>query len=510
MNQGPRRTQTALAARWAGVLASVYATVLTALYLQGAVPRHRPESGWIAACVLGLLASLLRGDLTAADSRQPDATEGARPWRAWTVLVGLSLAAYAGVIGTGLLSDDFVLLERAGAGRLTMGNEFYRPLPFLIWSTGQWAGGAAAPLFHLTNILAHGVNACLVLAVAGALGLPRASRAVAAGVFALHPVGVEAVAWISAFPDVLAATGTLLTVLGSVGGSPVTTVVGLAVAMLSKESGVAAPAVAIAVCWAAGRPLRLPMIGLGAAALFVVGRLWFLPLPDGYLSMPSRYLVKELATRSIGTLAAPWSLGDMATFGWVLTAATCAACALVILAGSRGLVVGRLRVVYAGIAWALISAAPVYSYLFISEHMEGSRYLYLGAAGWALFVGALVSTEVESGRARRNVALALAGVAMIGSLLVVQLRQESWRAAAAVRDEVLDSAAEVLGDSRCETVAVAGLPDQVRGAFVFRNGFPEAVRRHVPDVRLVSSGASCMFGWTSAGFVLVPPRPPRP
>jgi hypothetical protein len=56
-------------------------------------------------------------------------------------------------------------------------------------------------------------------------------------------------------------------------------------------------------------------------------------------------------------------------------------------------------------------------------------------------------------------------------------------------------------------VAVTGLPDQVRGAFVFRNGFPEAVRGVAPDVRLVSSGASCMFGWTSAGFVLVPPRP---
>jgi hypothetical protein len=481
------------------VLASVYATALTALYLHGAVPRHRPESGWFAAATLGVLASLLRGDLATTIDRRPEAREATRPWKTWVALVVLCLAAYAGIIGTGLLSDDFVLLERAGAGQLTMGNEFYRPLPLLVWSAWQ-SVGAGAPLFHLTNVLLHGVNAGLVLAVARAVGLPRMAQFAAAVVFALHPVGVEAVTWISAFPDVLATTGTLVTVLGSLAGSWLMTGVGFAVAVLSKESGVAAPALAIAVCWAAGRQLRLPVVGLGAVVLFVVWRLWFLPLPEEYLSTPSRYLVKELVTRTFGTLAAPWSSGELATFGWALTAATCAACGLVILANARAAIVGPSRIVYAGMLWALLSVAPVYSYLFISEYMAGSRYLYLAGAGWALTVATLVSAEVERGGVRMQVALALAAVIGAGSLLAIQVRQQSWRDAAVVRDEVLESAARVLVNPKCETVAVTGLPDEVRGAFVFRNGFPEALRQRAPDVRVVSSDASCVFEWTAAGF----------
>jgi hypothetical protein len=362
-------------------------------------------------------------------------------------------------------------------------------------------------VFHLANALLHAANACLVVAVAQAFGLPRVSRTAAAVLFVLHPVAVEPVTWISALPDVLTATGTLVMVLGALGGSAVAAGAGLAVALLSKESGVAAPVIALAACWAAGRSVRLPAIGLGVAAVFVVCRLVFLPLPDGYMGPPSQYLLKELATRAFGTLAAPWSSSELAAFGWALTAATCAVCLLVVFGGVTSPTSSGVRVLAAGTVWVLASVAPVYSYLFISEHMEGSRYLYLGSAGGALSIATLASVESERGIVRRALPLTLVAAVAAGGVIATFVRQQAWREAAVVRDGVLDNTARVAADSGCETVTVTALPDHVRGAFVFRNGFPEAVRERAPDVRVVSSGAECVFEWTRAGLVRVSPRP---
>jgi hypothetical protein len=499
--------QSAAVARWISLVAATYATALSALYLQGAVPRHRPESAWFAAALLGGLAGLLRGDLSGPAARLADPAPVDRwpaPWAATVAPVALSLAIYGSMLGTGLLSDDFGLLARAGAGQLTMGNEFFRPLPFLVWSTESWLGGAAGLLFHLTNVLVHGLNAVLVGAVARSAGLSTTAQAMAVAVFLLHPVGVEAVVWISALPDGLATTGTLVTVLGSLSGSAVVTGMGLAIAVLSKESGVAAPLIALVVCWAAGRRLRLPLAGLGIVVPFVLLRVWFLPLPGEYVSAPTGYLLKELVSRTIGGLAAPWGSAEMSAFGPMLTAATCAACALVVVSAARGSIGERARLVLAGAAWALLATAPVYSYLFVSEHMEGSRYLYLASGGWALGLAALVAAQADgNSRMWRVVALTLTAVVVAGSLLAVQVRLQAWHDAAAIRDEVLASAARVLTDPRCETVMVTGLPEDVRGAFVFRNGFAEALRRNLPAVRLVPSEASCAFAWTPEGFTAV-------
>jgi hypothetical protein len=87
------------------------------------------------------------------------------------------------------------------------------------------------------------------------------------------------------------------------------------------------------------------------------------------------------------------------------------------------------------------------------------------------------------------------------------VRQQAWREAAIVRDAVLDNTARVVAESGCESVTVTALPDHVRGAFVFRNGFPEAVRQRMPDIRVVPSGAECVFEWTRVGLSRVSPRP---
>jgi hypothetical protein len=66
---------------------------------------------------------------------------------------------------------------------------------------GLWAGG-----YHLVNVLLHAVNAVLVYVLLRQLTASRFIAWTTAALFAVHPVQVETVAWISSFKGVLSGT----------------------------------------------------------------------------------------------------------------------------------------------------------------------------------------------------------------------------------------------------------------------------------------------------------------
>ena len=76
-------------------------------------------------------------------------------------------------------------------------------LQYAIW--GVWAGG-----YHLTNMGLHAVNAILVYALIRQLSRRRDVALFAGLLFAVHPVHVESVVWVSALKGLLNAAFTLL------------------------------------------------------------------------------------------------------------------------------------------------------------------------------------------------------------------------------------------------------------------------------------------------------------
>ncbi|MHC4469344.1 MAG: hypothetical protein ACYTDY_01895 [Planctomycetota bacterium] len=126
----------------------------------------------------------------------------------------------------------------------------YRPLRTLDFAI-DWAIAGPRPWwFHLRNAVLHAVSVLLLVKLLGRWGAGRAAAFLGAGVFALHPVQVEAVGWISSRGDVLCLALFLLALLLHDGGRRLDlrfagAAASLGLALLAKEAAVVFPAAAI-------------------------------------------------------------------------------------------------------------------------------------------------------------------------------------------------------------------------------------------------------------------------
>jgi tetratricopeptide (TPR) repeat protein len=126
---------------------------------------------------------------------------------AWVLclLIGVAtLLAYSPTFGAGYVWNDVDYVTRAelrslhGLWRIWFdlgATEQYYPLLHSTFWVEHFLWGDAALGYHLANILLHATSACLLAFALRRLAVPGAW--LAAGIFALHPVCVESVAWIS-------------------------------------------------------------------------------------------------------------------------------------------------------------------------------------------------------------------------------------------------------------------------------------------------------------------------
>jgi len=131
-------------------------------------------------------------------------TEPLRNLGAGALLFYVTLVAYLPVLYGGFLWDDNFhvtppdLQSADGLRRiwfeLGATHQYYPLLHTAFWVEHRLWGDAVVG-YHLTNLLLHATAACLLAAIVRRLALPGAW--LAGFIFALHPVGVESVAWIS-------------------------------------------------------------------------------------------------------------------------------------------------------------------------------------------------------------------------------------------------------------------------------------------------------------------------
>jgi len=197
---------------------------------------------------------------------------GKRTLGACAVLGLLTLIAYSGALDTGYIWDDTdylvenpTLRSAEGLGQIWF--EFgatpqYYPMVFTtFWVECRLWGLENPGGFHFVNIILHAAGAMLLYLLLCRLKIP--GTWLAAAIFALHPVHVESVAWITERKNVLSGVFYFATILAFLAYARldteqpycgprkwlITALVCFAIALLSKTTVCVLPAVILLIVW---------------------------------------------------------------------------------------------------------------------------------------------------------------------------------------------------------------------------------------------------------------------
>ncbi len=364
-----------------------------------------------------------------------------------------ALLAYAGTLAFDFVWDDTLLIQRSHQlhhwqdlwAALTSHfwaeaqerSHYYRPVVTLSFFLDLRIWGLNPLGFHLTNVLAHLAASLAVVALARRLTGSEMTSGAAGLLFALHPLHVESVAFVSGRTDILAALGFVLALLGYArwretgrlwpwAGS----LVAFALALGAKEVGVVLPLVLVLHDWWRGdftRASRTSPLDARASTAVVAGRAVARYAP--YVLVIAAYLAVRGAVLGgmLDSPATPWApLGVRVLTGleiigryiwlsfvpypanayypivpvawppapgWWLVAG--------VLAGALVLTTVAMRfwpVAGFGAAWFWITLAPStgVNFLGLSDAIMAERFLYLPSVGFCLVGGVII------GRVLRN------------------------------------------------------------------------------------------------------------
>lgn len=384
-------------------------------------------------------------------------------------LVLLVAVSYFPVTQAGFIWDDLILTsskavqEWSGLWQFWFDTEHtYRvgntreghfwPIPYSTFWLEHKLWGFAPVGYHLVNLLLHFANTWLVWRLLRRLAVPGAW--LIAAVFAVHPVHVEAVAWVIARKDLLStlfsltAALTYLRFVEAPGAKFYFPALALFVAgLLSKSMAVTLPAALLLWhWWQQGRvtstdvlrllPFFLVGLGIGLADM------WFYQRRETAsfdISAVDRVLIsahalwfyagKLLWPAGLAVIYPRWDVDPVEPLGWAYVAAALAVVALLWFFRQR---TGRGPL--AGVAFFAVTLSPVLGIvdsIYMQWSFVADRYQYLAGLGLiAVLVGGAVHGAGKLSGAWRNSGLAVAGVvlAVLGTL--------TWQQAGIYRDEV--------------------------------------------------------------------------
>ena len=466
----------------------------------GGIQRFHVETSaaWLVA--LGVLLAFVQR----APSGSDDLAAEEADIRTWVLWCAAAVVVFLPALSVGFLSDDFVLVERARHAQFGLFDPAaFRPVPLAAWSA-LLALGAGAPVLHLLNVVLHGVNAFLTYRLAAAF-VPR-RWAIAAGVLMLtFPLAPEAVVWCSGVFDVTATTFVLLTVLVARGytadAPPSRRIAFLSTAVLGilcKETALVTAVVVVldAVARRAmpRRLLRDTSVLLAASVTLAVARL--VMAPEIARQPLTRYTLQRWLFGTVASLAAPVHVETVRAAAWLPIAE-----ALLLIALFTAYVLIRhstrtLRPAVAYALFALIATLPAVTFFSVGPDLQQSRYLYLSSAGYACCLVFMARALAE----RRSPAWTSAAIALVALLGVIHIanlesNERRWVQAAVLRDRIMGAVAIDAEARHCASMSILGLPDNDKGAYVFRNGAAEAFRTIGVTVSDASAGP-CLFRWT--------------
>ena len=338
-------------------------------------------------------------------------------------------------------------------------HNYYRPLMSFGYLLCRQFLGPKPLAFHLVNLVLNLLVVLLLFLVTRRMFNDRALAFVAAGLFALHPIHSESVAWIAAVTDIELALFYLLTLWFFLGLSKVSgrrlilgelsMVVSFALALLAKEPAVTLVALATLYEHFCREDRKKTSV---RTKLWRYGPLWLVLFV--YLIVRSHF-VGGLVSRSqfpyMGPDAEIFSALALAgQYVWKLfwPAKLCAfyvfhistspfdprvaggAVALVVLAFFFAFFWNRTRLVSFGLLFVFLNLVPVLNAPWMAANVFTERYLYLPSVGFCWVLG-WVGMTLWRATARHSVVwrgIMVASVLAIAALCTLRImrRNRDW------------------------------------------------------------------------------------
>ena len=401
------------------------------------------------------------------------------------LLVAATLAVYAQSwrFGYVLLDDPIEVSQnpRVQAG-LTLQNVAWCfssyfdgnwiPLTWLSLMLDTTVFGFRAGGYRFTNVVLHAADTVLLFTfLARATGLQLRSACVAA-LFALHPLHVESVVWITERKDVLSVFFGLLSLLSYVryaktrsGWTYAACLLCFIASLLSKQTLVTLPCLLLLLDYwpldrmslteppADGRPQiskllieKLPFLAVSAAFSIIAvfaqksghGLKTFDSMPlavrcENAIVVYADYLGKTFVPRHL-VIYYPHPGGQ---FAWT----TIAGAAALLLAISAAAIVGirRYPFLFVGWAWYLGTLVPMIGLVQVGGQQMADRYMYFPVIGLFVALVWLICELVPAGalHSRLLPTAALAGLAALAALTFVQVGY--WRDDVALFSHAIES-----------------------------------------------------------------------
>jgi len=338
-----------------------------------------------------------------------------------------------GIRATQVERIDPTLAHTAG---ISLAYDSYRPVLFATYWLEARAWGRRPGPMHVDNLLAGAIAIALAYLLARRL-VGETLGLVATAIFALHPLHVEAVVYISGRGDLLAGLFALATTLLALRARDskrrriawtAAAGVAFAISLLAKESCVGLPLVLVPIGWATGARRRdawIPLVLAVVAALVmalrasVIATSSNLAFADAIVRLPAVGLIY------LRSAILPFDLSTERPFdpslviaGWIVVAAVFAGLAYAVVRRGCPRV---LPAGIAGLAWWAVLIAPT-AVVVSSTAVVSDRYMYVPLFGLAIAAGAAVAAVVRARPSLRPVAIVV-GIVWGGVLLLVTWRQ---------------------------------------------------------------------------------------
>jgi hypothetical protein len=118
-----------------------------------------------------------------------------------------------------------------------------------------------------------------------------------------------------------------------------------------------------------------------------------------------------------------------------------------------------------GIALIFAGILPVYRMFYITADLQNTRYLYFSALGWGIVLAGIGLSGML--KTKRVTTLAFITILLAGQAVFLHVNLQPWKRAGEYVDGVISG--RIIPNPQKPL-------DNIQGAYVFRNGYPEFVR----------------------------------